>query len=96
MGLRRREIAGPVSLDGQLLESGVEFGELIHDARVADALLSLSVRRRLIVFLHYFGDLSYEQIAELCDVSPGTVAATLAQARDAVRAALTENDEVTT
>jgi DNA-directed RNA polymerase specialized sigma24 family protein len=33
------------------------------------------------VFLHYFADLAYPDIAKLCGVSDGTVAATLAQAR---------------
>jgi RNA polymerase sigma-70 factor (ECF subfamily) len=90
---RRRE---PVSLDGRLPEIEVSPGEPIEDPVVVDALRALPARRRLIAFLHYFADLSYEQIAEICDVSPGTVAATLAQARDAVRAALEANDEVMT
>ena len=45
-------------------------------------------RRRLIVFLRYFGDFSYAEIAEACDVSEGTVAAALAQARAELRASL--------
>ena len=51
------------------------------DPVLADALRRLSPRRRLVVFLRYFGDLSYEEIARVCGVSEGTVAATLAQAR---------------
>lgn len=42
------------------------------------------------MFLRYFGDLSYAQIAEVCGISEGTVAATLAQARDELSAALDE------
>ena len=34
------------------------------------------------VFLHYFADLSYGEVGRLCGVSEGTVAATLAQARE--------------
>jgi DNA-directed RNA polymerase specialized sigma24 family protein len=34
------------------------------------------------IFLRYYADLSYAQIAEACGVSEGTVAATLAHARD--------------
>lgn len=90
---RKRE---PVSLDGPFPEIEVAFAEPTQDSLVADALRALPARRRLIVFLHYFADLSYEQIAEMCEVSPGTVAATLAQARDAVRVALKANDEVRT
>jgi DNA-directed RNA polymerase specialized sigma24 family protein len=32
------------------------------------------------VFLRYFADLSYAEIASLCQISEGTVAATLAHA----------------
>jgi RNA polymerase sigma factor (sigma-70 family) len=48
------------------------------------ALATLPPRRRLIVFLRYFADFSYADIASACDVSEGTVAATLAQARQAL------------
>jgi RNA polymerase sigma-70 factor (ECF subfamily) len=52
-----------------------------HDPALADALASLPPRRRLVVFLHYVADLSYADVAAVCGVSEGTVAATLAQAR---------------
>jgi RNA polymerase sigma factor (sigma-70 family) len=42
------------------------------------------------VFLRYFADLSYSEIAEVVGISEGTVAATLAQARSALRTELTE------
>ena len=57
---------------------------------LAEALRSLPPKRRLIVFLRYFADLSYAQIAELCAVSEGTVGATLAQARAALEEQLRE------
>ena len=82
--------------DGALPESEAGFVDAIEDPFVASALRDLPERRRLITFLHYFADLSYEQIAEICEVSPGTVAATLTQARNALRAALEANDEVRT
>ena len=59
-----------------------------RDPQLAAALRQLSPRRRLIVFLRYFADLSYAEIAEVCDVSPGTVAATLAQAKETLAATL--------
>jgi RNA polymerase sigma-70 factor (ECF subfamily) len=93
---RTRGTREPISSDGGDPEGDMVFIEPIHDPLVADALRTLPERRRLITFLHYFADLSYEQIAEICDVTPGTVAATLAQARDALRAVLEANDEVTT
>ena len=51
------------------------------DPELADAVRLLAPRQRLMVFLHYFADLSYTQVAEVCSVSEGTVAATLSQAR---------------
>ena|SRR5436190_12365550 len=54
------------------------------DPSLAVALATLAPRRRLIVFLRYFADLSYADIAAACEVSEGTVAATLAQAREAL------------
>jgi len=65
-----------------------------RDAALAEALRTLPVKRRLIVFLRYFADLSYAQIAEVCEVSEGTVGATLAQARAALEELLTEEGTV--
>jgi RNA polymerase sigma factor (sigma-70 family) len=61
-----------------------------HSTRpdLVDAIRSLPPRRRLVVFLRYFGDLSYEEISEACGISEGTVAATLAQARADLLAAI--------
>jgi RNA polymerase sigma factor (sigma-70 family) len=61
-----------------------ELLEPEHDPALAAALRLLPPRRRLIVFLRYFADLSYAEIAEACGVSEGTVAATLAQAHEAL------------
>ena len=51
-----------------------------RDPELAAALRRLPARRRLVVFLRYFADLSYAEIGELCGISEGTVAATLARA----------------
>jgi RNA polymerase sigma-70 factor (ECF subfamily) len=51
-----------------------------RDPALAEALRQLPPRRRLIVFMRYFADLSYTEIAALCEISEGTVAATLAHA----------------
>ncbi len=73
---RRRQDMSPLADIGEptLLEPD-------RDPVLADALRQLPPRRRLVVFLHYFGDLSYPEIAVLCGISEGTVAATLSQAR---------------
>ena len=69
------------------LEDGLNAELLVsdHDPELAAAIRRLPPRRRLIVFLRYFGDLSYEQIAELIGVSAGTVGAALSQAHDELR-----------
>ena len=60
-----------------------------RDSELADALKRLPARRKLVVFLRYFADLSYTEIAELCEISEGTVAATLARAHEELAKALT-------
>ena len=51
-----------------------------RDPELAEAVRRLSPRRRLVVYLRYFADLPYGEIASLLDISEGTVAATLSQA----------------
>ena len=51
-----------------------------RDPELAEAVRSLAPRRRLVVYLRYFADLPYAEIASLLDISEGTVAATLSQA----------------
>jgi RNA polymerase sigma-70 factor (ECF subfamily) len=63
------------------------------DPQLAAAVQRLAPRRRFVVFLRYFGDLSYAQIAEVCGISEGTVAATLAQAHNELKAALAARKE---
>ena len=71
----------------QLLEDefAVELVASERDSELAAAIRRLPPRRRLIVFLRYFGDLSYEAIGELCGISPGTVGAALAKAHKELR-----------
>lgn len=59
------------------------------DPVLAAALRNLPPRRRLVVFLRYFADLPYAEIADICEMSEGTVAATLSQARAALRKEMT-------
>ncbi|MGH3026211.1 MAG: RNA polymerase sigma factor, partial [Gaiellaceae bacterium] len=61
-----------------------------RDPELSEALQALPPRRRLIVFLRYFADLSYAAIAELCEISEGTVAATLSRAHADLSAALAD------
>ena len=66
-----------------------------RDSALAEAIRLLPPRRRLVVFLRYFADLSYAEIAEACEISEGTVGATLAQARAALEQALVEGGDRT-
>jgi RNA polymerase sigma-70 factor (ECF subfamily) len=59
-----------------------------RDPDLEAALRALSPKRRLVVFLRYFAGLSYSQIATATEAAEGTVAATLAQARAELAAAL--------
>jgi RNA polymerase sigma-70 factor, ECF subfamily len=62
-----------------------------HDLRAA--IRALPPRRRVIVFLRYFADLSYAEIAAALGLAEGTVAAALAQARTELGLTL-ETEEV--
>jgi RNA polymerase sigma factor (sigma-70 family) len=66
------------TLDEALVQT--PFVEAERDPELARAIQALPPRRRLIVFLRYFADLSYPDIAALCEISEGTVAAALARA----------------
>jgi RNA polymerase sigma-70 factor, ECF subfamily len=54
------------------------------------AIALLPERQRLILFLYHYADLDQETIAAVTEVKRGTVAATLHQAHNALRRALTE------
>jgi RNA polymerase sigma-70 factor (ECF subfamily) len=64
--------------------------EPTSDPVLSDALRALPPRRRLVIFLRYYADLSYSEIADVLGISEGTVAATLHEARAALRDALTK------
>jgi len=59
--------------------------DLDRDPDLAHAIRALPPRRRLFIFLRYYADLSYAEIADACGVAEGTVAASLAQAREELR-----------
>ena len=56
-----------------------------RDPELGAAIRSLPPKRRLVVFLRYFADFSYAEIAEALEIAEGTVAASLAQAHSALR-----------
>jgi RNA polymerase sigma-70 factor (ECF subfamily) len=90
------QIAWNVALDGRAAGREVPFEEAFvatlvdpaDDPELDAALATLPPRRRLIFFLRYFADFSYAEIAAACEISEGTVAAALAQAREDLALAL--------
>jgi RNA polymerase sigma factor (sigma-70 family) len=77
-----RRQARRLSLNGVPALPDVHPASPAGDPELAAAIGSLAPRQRLMVFLRYYADLSYAQIAEACGVSEGTVGAALSQARD--------------
>ena len=73
-------------------EIEAELAEPAHDPELREALLALPPRRRLIFFLRYFADMTYREIAVVCEISEGTVAASIAQARASIAGALRSTD----
>jgi RNA polymerase sigma factor (sigma-70 family) len=65
--------------------ASIGFLDRERDPALVAALRQLTPRRRQIVFLRYFADLTIDEIAGVCDLSPGTVAATLSQTRALLR-----------
>ena len=84
---RQRSLGRPPvpEASGQLDE---EATEPVDDLRAS--LLLLPERQRLAVFLRYYADMSYGQIAEALGVRPGTVAASLHAAHAALRQEIEE------
>ena len=80
-----RRARRPDSIDDSLEPEWIESD---GDPALAAAIRALPPRRRLVVFLRYFADLRYADIAELCGIDEGTVAATLAAAHADLRRAL--------
>lgn len=52
------------------------------------AITALPDRQRLVLFLHYYVDLDYREIASVLEIAEGTVGATLNAARTSLRNAL--------
>lgn len=71
----------PNALEAPLENFEPALPEPERDPALAHAMRRLPPRKRTIVFLRYFADLSQSDIAAVCGISRGTVAATLAQAQ---------------
>jgi RNA polymerase sigma-70 factor (ECF subfamily) len=82
---RRRRARPPLAPDA-IVENGSH--PLEDDVRAA--IDRLPERQRLVLFLRYYADLDYREIADTLGISPGTVGAALHAAHQVVRRRLTE------
>jgi RNA polymerase sigma-70 factor, ECF subfamily len=83
---RRSSRHGHEELEQEDLRLALPYPE--RDPELAAALRALPPRRRLIVFLRYFADLDYEEIARICGITTGAVSAALSKGRAELLAAL--------
>lgn len=84
---RRRRRAAEPRAEVEIAANDVASGDSDELRR---SVMGLPERQRITVFLRYYGDLSYAEIAGVLGVSPGTVAASLNAAHRALRTALLE------
>jgi RNA polymerase sigma factor (sigma-70 family) len=82
---RRRRQADELPPDGPGSAAAPEDAD-----DVRDAVSQLPERQRLALFLRYYADLDYGTIAQVLEIAPGTVAATLHKAHANVRQLMTE------
>ena len=64
-----------------------------RDLDLERAIAHLAPRQRQVINLHYFVDLTVKEIAEILDVSEGTVKSTLFDARSRLRELMTTSEE---
>ena len=87
---RRKRV--PTPADPTLDESAAE-AEPQHDPSLADALAQLDAAYRLPILLHYYADLSLEQVALTLNLSVPAIKSRLHRARAQLRNSLAESVE---
>jgi len=87
---RRKRIPMPAELSD---ESAGETQNPQHDPALLEALGQLDPAYRLPILLHYYADLSLEQVGHSLDLSVAAVKSRLHRARAQLRNALAEMDE---
>jgi RNA polymerase sigma-70 factor (ECF subfamily) len=76
------------------LPEDVSILDETRDPVLAAAVRSLPPQRRLVVFLRYYAEFTYAEIAEALGIAEGTVAATISQAHAALLDQLLTREEV--
>jgi RNA polymerase sigma factor (sigma-70 family) len=85
----RAEPPPAAPLDEVTSKAAVRNGQA-PDYELRALVAALPERQRLVLFLRYYAELEYQEIAEAMNVRLGTVGATLRQAHAALRRALEE------
>jgi RNA polymerase sigma-70 factor (ECF subfamily) len=85
---RRRATPDAANADRAAAGANGHPAELADEVRVAISLLP--ERQRLVLFLRYYADLEYAAIADVLEISAGTVGATLNAAHASLRPMLEE------
>jgi RNA polymerase sigma-70 factor (ECF subfamily) len=88
---RRRRVAIPTDRSVDSPDPGAEFAQ--HDPALVDALAQLDPSYRLPVLLHYYADLSLEQVALSLSLSIPAIKSRLHRARALLRNALAESED---
>lgn len=86
----RKRRAAEREFPAELVEEHAPATPLNGDLRALVA--SLPERQRQALFLRYYADLDYQSIAEALGIKPGTVAASLHGAHEALRRRLEESE----
>lgn len=90
--MTRRRSARRAGTDGQG-EASSRDDPVWPTGELLPQIMRLPERQRLVLFLRYFADFSYDAIAEVLEISAGTVAATLHAAHRTLRAHLEEDSK---
>jgi RNA polymerase sigma-70 factor, ECF subfamily len=88
---RRKRVPVPAEPDADAVDP--ESPRTAHDPALVQALAQLDPAYRLPVLLHYYADLSVEQVSLALDVSVAAVKSRLHRARAQLRNSLAEADE---
>jgi len=88
---RRKRVPRPTEVVEEAVDEGASLQR--HDPSLVQALAQLDPAYRLPVLLHYYADLSLEQVAESLHVSVAAVKSRLHRARAQLRNSLAEAEE---
>jgi RNA polymerase sigma-70 factor (ECF subfamily) len=94
---KKNPVGSDVDIDDEALAVEEEYGEFIPEKYAEneefsgilfDIVMSLPEKRREAIFLHYYEDRSYKEIAAISGVSINTVATNIMRARTMIKTAL--------